>query len=45
MKAYSAFDGCDINQNNSIDTNELKFLIYAYEGDKPDYYRCVAEIK
>jgi hypothetical protein len=25
--------------------SELKYLIYAYEGDKPDYYRIQTEME
>lgn len=39
MNAWAAFDASDINYDNEVSMLELKYLIYAYEGDKPDYYR------
>lgn len=31
INIWSAFDACDIDKSNSIDENELKFLLYCYE--------------
>lgn len=32
VKAWASFDACDIDKSNSIDANELKFLLYCAEG-------------
>ncbi|CAD8184143.1 unnamed protein product [Paramecium octaurelia] len=45
MNAWAAFDASDINQDNEVSMSELKYLIYAYEGDKPDYYRLQTEME
>ncbi len=44
MRAWAAFSGTDINGDNTISLQELKFLIYAYEGDIPDNYRIQEEM-
>ena len=36
MKAWAAFDATDINHDNQTSILELKFLLYAYEGDVSD---------
>ncbi|CAD8057048.1 unnamed protein product [Paramecium primaurelia] len=45
MAAWSAFDASDINSDNQTSIQELKFLLYAYEGDKPDLFRIKEEMK
>ncbi|CAD8110174.1 unnamed protein product [Paramecium sonneborni] len=45
MNAWAAFDASDINSDNEVSMSELKYLIYAYEGDKPDYYRLQTEME
>ena len=39
MKAWSAFDACDRDSSNTINSVEFKFLLYCYEGDIPSYWR------
>lgn len=39
MQTWAAFSATDINSDNTINLKELKFLLYAYEGDIPDTYR------
>ena len=44
MAAWSAFDASDINSDNQTSIGELKFLLYAFEGDKPDLFRIKEEM-
>jgi len=34
ISIWAAFDACDIDRSNSIDENELKFLMYCHDGHK-----------
>ena len=45
MKAWAAFTATDVNGDANVDKNELKFLIYAYDGTKPDLFRIEHELK
>ncbi|KRX02283.1 hypothetical protein PPERSA_04905 [Pseudocohnilembus persalinus] len=45
INAWSAFDGCDINYDNSIDKNEIEFLIASMENYKPSKERIQQELK
>jgi len=45
MKAWAAFTATDINNDGNLDKNELKFLIYAYDGTKADIFRIEHELK
>ena len=45
MKAWAAFTATDINNDGNLDKNELKFLIYAYDGTKADVFRIEHELK
>ena len=45
MKAWAAFTATDINNDGNLDRNELKFLIYAYDGTKADVFRIEHELK
>ncbi|KAL4498421.1 hypothetical protein ABPG72_013227 [Tetrahymena utriculariae] len=45
MKSWGAFDSTDINGDNKLSIDEIKFLIYAYEGDKPDEDRLQYEME
>ena len=33
IRAWCAFSATDINNDNSVNSVELKYLLYAYEGD------------
>jgi hypothetical protein len=35
IRIWAAFDACDVDKSNSIDENELQFLLYCYEKYKP----------
>ncbi|KRX06696.1 hypothetical protein PPERSA_09098 [Pseudocohnilembus persalinus] len=45
IKAWSAFDGCDQTQENRINSDNLKFLIYAYEREKPSKVRVLRDLE
>lgn len=45
MRAWSAFSSTDINGDNEIDISELRYLIFAFEGEKPNDFRIVDEMK
>ena len=44
MSAWSAFDATDINHDNMASITELRYLLYAFEGDKPDVFRIKDEM-
>ncbi|KAM3132892.1 hypothetical protein pb186bvf_015040 [Paramecium bursaria] len=44
MSAWSAFDATDINHDNMASMTELRYLLYAFEGDKPDVFRIKDEM-
>jgi hypothetical protein len=43
MRANAAFDASDIKHTGKLPISELKYLIYANEGEKPDVFRCRLE--
>ena len=45
MKAWAAFTATDINNDGNLDKNEIKFLIYAYDGTKADIFRIEHELR
>lgn len=45
MQAWASFDATDINNDNQVSIQELKFLLYAYEGDIPDDFRVYEEMQ
>jgi hypothetical protein len=45
MRAFAAFDGTDINHDNNISAEEVRFLLYAFEGDDPDELRIYNEMR
>lgn len=45
MRAWAAFTATDINNDGNVDKDELRFLIYAYDGRKPDIFRIEQELK
>ena len=45
MRAWCAYSSTDINGLNELEISEIKFMIFAFEGDKPDDFRLVEEMK
>lgn len=45
MKSWGAFDATDINKDNKLQIQEIKYLLYAYEGDIPDENRIGYEME
>jgi hypothetical protein len=45
MQAWAVFDATDINYDNQVSITELKFLLFAYEGDMPDDFRVYEEMQ
>lgn len=45
ISIWAAFDACDIDKSDSIEENELKFLMYCYEGHKLDKDRIKFEMQ
>lgn len=39
VAAYAAYFATDINSDNKVDISELRYLIYAFEGDEPSHFR------
>lgn len=45
MKAWAAFTATDINNDGNLDSNELKFLIYVYDGAKSNIFQIENQLK
>lgn len=39
IKAQSSFDACDFDGSNSITLSELRYMLYCFEGSKPDDWK------
>jgi len=45
MKAYLSFCATDINKDQRISLEELKYLLFSFEGDLPTEFRVTRELE
>jgi len=40
MRSWAAFSSSDINNNNILNTKEIKMMLWVYEEDEPTNYHA-----